>query len=112
LKLNEKALRDAVPKPGDTFQVFDSEVIGFAVRVQASDARTFSIDYRYAGRQRRMTIGRWPEWSPTTVREKLTWGLDAIGKHFDRSRIRRRRPPKSNANRKAIKRAPLQQLTT
>ena len=70
LKLNEKALRDAEPKPGVSYQVFDTEVIGFAARIQASGARTFTIDYRHAGRQRRMTIGRWPEWSVTAARER------------------------------------------
>jgi hypothetical protein len=28
------------------------------------------LDYRYAGRQRRLTIGRWPEWSVTAARER------------------------------------------
>jgi integrase len=70
LKLNEKTLRDVEPKPGVSFQVFDTEVIGFAVRIQASGARTFTIDYRHAGRQRRMNIGRWPEWSVTAARER------------------------------------------
>lgn len=70
LKLNEKIIRDAEPKPGVSYQIFDTEVIGFAARVQASGARTFTIDYRHAGRQRRMTIGRWPEWSVTAARER------------------------------------------
>jgi len=70
LKLNEKTLRDAEPKPGVSYQIFDTEVIGFATRVQASGARTFTIDYRHAGRQRRMNIGRWPEWSVTAARER------------------------------------------
>jgi len=67
LKLNEKTLREAEPKPGVSYQIFDTDVIGFAARVQASGARTFTIDYRHAGRQRRMNIGRWPEWSVTAV---------------------------------------------
>lgn len=70
LKLNEKALRDAEPRTGVSYQIFDTEVIGFAVRVQSSGARTFTIDYRHAGRQRRMNIGRWPEWSVTAARER------------------------------------------
>jgi integrase len=70
LKLNEKALREVEPKPGVSYQIFDTEVIGFAVRVHASGARSFTIDYRHAGRQRRMTIGRWPEWSVTAARER------------------------------------------
>ena len=35
LKLNEKTLREAEPKPGVSYHIFDSEVIGFAARVQA-----------------------------------------------------------------------------
>ena len=70
VKLNEKLLRDLEPKPGLSYQVFDAEVIGFAARVQASGARTFTIDYRTGGRQRRMTIGRWPDWSVTAARER------------------------------------------
>ncbi len=70
LKLNEKTLREAEPKPGVSYQIFDTDVIGFAARIQASGARTFTIDYRHAGRQRRMNIGRWPEWSVTAARER------------------------------------------
>ena len=70
LKLNEKTLRDAELRPGVSYQVFDTEVIGFAVRIHASGARSFTIDYRHAGRQRRMNIGRWPEWSVTAARER------------------------------------------
>jgi len=63
LKLGEKILREAEPVAGKSHQIFDTEILGLAVRVQASGTRAFTIDYRYAGRQRRMTIGRWPEWS-------------------------------------------------
>jgi len=70
LRLNEKLLRTAETRPGVSYQIFDSEVVGFAVRVLPSGARTFSVDYRHAGRQRRMAIGRWPEWSVTAARER------------------------------------------
>ncbi|SEP20816.1 Site-specific recombinase XerD [Salinihabitans flavidus] len=70
LKLNEKLLREAEPKPGVSYQIFDTEVIGFSARVQSSGARTFTIDYRFGGRQRRMTIGRWPDWSVTAARAR------------------------------------------
>jgi hypothetical protein len=58
LKLNEKTLREAEPKPGDSYQISDTEVIGFAARVQASGALTFTIDYRIAGRQRPSRAGQ------------------------------------------------------
>jgi len=70
LKLSEKILREAEPVAGKSYQIFDTEILGLAVRVQASGTRSFTIDYRHAGRQRRMTIGRWPEWSVTAARER------------------------------------------
>ena len=70
LKLNEKALREAEPIEGNSYQIFDTEILGLAAKVQTSGMRTFTLDYRYAGRQRRMTIGRWPEWSVTAARER------------------------------------------
>ena len=70
LKLSEKLLRDAEPCQGNSYQIFDTEILGLAAKVQSSGTRTFTLDYRYAGRQRRMTIGRWPEWSVTSARER------------------------------------------
>ena len=70
LKLSEKLLRDAEPCQGNSYQIFDTEILGLAAKVQSSGTRTFTLDYRYAGRQRRMTIGRWPEWSVTAARER------------------------------------------
>ena len=39
--------------------VFDDEVPGFAVRVYPSGSKSFLIDYRLNGRQRRMVLGRY-----------------------------------------------------
>lgn len=36
---------------------------GFGVRVTASGARSFVINYRLRGREHRFTIGTWPDWS-------------------------------------------------
>ena len=70
VKLSEKVLRDAEPVEGKSYQIFDTEILGLAAKVQCSGTRTFTLDYRFAGRQRRMTIGRWPEWSTTAARER------------------------------------------
>ena len=69
LKLNEKTVRDA-PNLGRDYQIFDSDVRGFSLTIYPSGNRTFTLDYRTGGRQRRMTIGRWPEWSTVTARER------------------------------------------
>lgn len=82
LRLNEKSVREAEPAKGRDYQIFDTEVRGFAVCIYRSGSRAFTIDYRHAGRQRRMTIGRWPEWSTTAARERakeLRREIDAGG---------------------------------
>ncbi len=82
LRLNEKSVREAEPEKGRDYQIFDTEVRGFAVCIYRSGNRAFTIDYRHAGRQRRMTIGRWPEWSTTAARERakeLRREIDAGG---------------------------------
>ena len=70
LRLNDKTVREQVAEAGRHVQVFDTEVRGFSVRILSSGNRNFCLDYRFAGRQRRMTIGRWPEWTVTAARER------------------------------------------
>jgi hypothetical protein len=57
-KLTEAVLRNAVPAEGRDYQIFDTELRGFAVCIYRGGGRAFTLDYRYAGRQRRMTFGR------------------------------------------------------
>jgi hypothetical protein len=69
LKLNEKTVREA-ENLGRDYQIFDTDVRGFSITIYPSGNRAFTLDYRIAGRQRRMTIGRWPEWNTTAARER------------------------------------------
>lgn len=81
-KLTEKVLRDAEPAVGRDYQIFDTEVRGFAACIYRGGGRAFTLDYRYAGRQRRMTFARWAEWSVTAARERakeLRREIDAGG---------------------------------
>ena len=55
MRLNDKTVREPLPVKGRDFQIFDTEVRGFAVCIYRSGSRAFTLDYRYAGRQRRMT---------------------------------------------------------
>ena len=81
-KLTEKVVRDAEPAEGRDYQIFDTDVRGFAVCIYRGGGRAFTLDYRYAGRQRRMTFARWPEWAVTAARERakeLRREIDAGG---------------------------------
>jgi hypothetical protein len=71
---------------GRDYQIFDTDVRGFAVMHLPSGGRAFTLDYRHAGRQRRMTFGRWPEWSVSAARERakemrreIDAGADPLG---------------------------------
>ena len=68
-KLTEKLVKAAEPRAG-IYQVFDEDVRGFPLRTFPSGSRHFTLDYRAKGRQRRFTIGRWPEWTVTAAREQ------------------------------------------
>ncbi len=70
LRLNDKTVREQIPEEDRAYQVFDTEIRGLSIRVMPSGERSFVMDYRFAGRQRRMAIGRWPEWSVTAARER------------------------------------------
>lgn len=60
--LTEKSVR-AAEACGRYYQIFDSEVVAFALAVQPSGTKAFLLNYRVSGRQRRYTIRRWPEWT-------------------------------------------------
>lgn len=50
---------------------YDSEVKGFGVRITAKGARAFILNYRTrTGRERRYTIGSYPDWSVSAAREE------------------------------------------
>jgi integrase len=70
MRLNDKSVREPLPVKGRDYQIFDTEVRGFAVCIYRSGSRAFTLDYRFAGRQRRITVGRWPEWTVTAARDR------------------------------------------
>lgn len=56
-KLSKKRVDALKPKASD-YIVFDADVTGFAVRVLPSGKKTYMIQYRANGRQRRVAIGK------------------------------------------------------
>jgi integrase len=50
---------------------YDDDVAGFGIRITAADARSFVLNYRTrSGRERRFTIGSYPNWRTTAAREE------------------------------------------
>ena len=69
-RLTERGVKAALPQSKD-YNIFDTEALGLAICVYASGNRSFTFSYRFQGRQRRITIGRWPEWSVTAARARV-----------------------------------------
>src|SRR3974390_494763 len=70
-KLSEETIkRLPIPAAGNAITYFAGATIqgakaprGFGVRVTASGARAFVLNYRLRSREHRYTIGAWPDWS-------------------------------------------------
>src|SRR6516164_1538144 len=70
-KINEETVKQLpVPNKGNRVTYFAGAMVqgakaprGFGVRVTAAGARSFVLNYRLRGREYRLTIGAWPDWS-------------------------------------------------
>lgn len=69
-KLTDKLVKSLPTPPSGNRITYDSEVRGFGLRVTAKEARAFILNYRVGGRERRYTIGAYPDWSVMAAREE------------------------------------------
>jgi Arm DNA-binding domain/Phage integrase, N-terminal SAM-like domain len=61
-----------LPKPPNGNRIFfDSDVSGFGIRITRAGSRSFVLNYRTrGGRERRFTIGSYPDWRTTAARDE------------------------------------------
>lgn len=62
-RLTDRGIAALKPSRDGSVYHFDSEVSGLAVRIYPSGVKAFVFDWREHGRQRRITIGRFPTWT-------------------------------------------------
>ena len=68
-KITNRIVSSVSPGQKDVF-VWDSELAGFGLRVLPSGRRSYVIQYRAGGRQRRFTIGPHGVFTPTQARQR------------------------------------------
>ena len=82
-RLNQRLISNLkAPAKGNTI-TYDGEVRGFGVRITSAGAISFILNYRIHGRERRYTIGRYPEWSLAAAREEAVRLRSAIAQGSD-----------------------------
>jgi integrase len=86
-RLNEKTAKTALPASSRNTIIYDTELRGFGLRITQNGARSFVLAYTVNGRERRLTIGRWPTWSVAAAREEakrlrrlIDQGIDPLAK--------------------------------
>ena len=66
-----ETLVKTLPAPPKGHKItYDTDMKGFGVRVTSSGAMAFVLNYRVYGRERRYTIGSYPEWSAAAARKE------------------------------------------
>ena len=80
-RITQKLISKLNPPPTGNLIEYDSEIPGFGVRITAGGAVAFVLNYRILGRERRYTIGRYPELTATAARERA---LQLRGRVLDR----------------------------
>ena len=69
-RLTDKVVK-SLPLPAGQQKIhYDIEDKGFGVRVMANGTKSFILNYRFEGRERRATIGAYPTWSVAGARER------------------------------------------
>jgi integrase len=68
VRLNQKLVLSLVR--GEMWWDDDPKASGFGIRCYPGGGKSFFIDYRIDGRQRRYTIGPFPRWSPDAARQR------------------------------------------
>jgi integrase len=95
IKIDERTVRTAKPPAKGADTIWDSEVKGFGLRVFAptrrnpEGARSFFINYRANGVERRLTIGDFPVWSALAARIEVKALRKRIDQGEDPARERR-----------------------
>ncbi len=93
-KLTKRSV-DALSAQAESYFVWDSEIIGFGVRVMPSGTKTYQAQYRKGGRTRRISLGRHGNITAEQARLKAreVMGLVAKGENPAEEIAQERRAP-------------------
>jgi hypothetical protein len=70
VKLTDRCVKSATTEGRKSPIFMDDEVIGFGVQVRDTGRKSFTLDYMFEGRRRRLYVGDFPDWSTNAARER------------------------------------------
>ncbi|HTX42849.1 MAG TPA: site-specific integrase [Acidobacteriaceae bacterium] len=82
-RIVESTVKGLKPSPEGNRVIWDSALRGFGVRVTPAGVVSFILNYRIHGRQRRITIGGFPELSAAAARDEASDLRNQIRKGHD-----------------------------
>jgi integrase len=84
-RLTTKLIKDTPPPATGAIILWDGDLPGFGLRISAGDVRTFFLNYRIGGSERRIKIGRLPQWVCEDVRLPKGLSPQEIDERAERS---------------------------
>lgn len=71
-RISDKFVKALEPPDKPNRIYYDTEVKGFGIRITRAGKKAFVLNYYSKGRERRITIGPYPEWSVTAARMRAS----------------------------------------
>jgi integrase len=93
-KLTDLFVERAPAPAGGRVEYFDAGFPGLALRVTENGRKSWSLFYRFNGRLRRFTIGRYPAIKPGQARREATKALERVRQGIDPAEEKRARRDK------------------
>tara|TARA_R110002110_G_scaffold414910_1_gene646363 strand:+ start:209 stop:1414 length:1206 start_codon:yes stop_codon:yes gene_type:complete len=82
-KLSTLKIEKAIPPSSGRTELWDSQTRGLGLRITPSGTKTWVMMYRVDGKQRRLTLGRYPDLPLADARTEATKHLTTIAKGAD-----------------------------
>jgi integrase len=76
--LTVKAVEAAKPDPDRRIEQADPALTGLYLVIQPSGAKSWALRYRYAGKPKKLTLGRWPVMGLADARKAATEALQVL----------------------------------
>lgn len=85
VRITDRLVKALEPPAKGNRVTYDDKLSGFGVRVTSAGKRAFVLNYYFKGRERRITIGAYPEWTVLAARKraeefrlKIANGIDPL----------------------------------